>query len=135
MALSDYLTSEEWNACFYRLNTQTRGETVNFGVIMRETINELLSNGYQFEGLNEKGHKKRQICNGVNAPKILLFMGNPKSLSVCAILEDGRDFIKEHLPHLLFETDAVWEQILPDLKAGEEQIRQARDKAQREKLH
>jgi len=57
------------------------------------TINALLAKGYVFSGLDEKGNKKQQVCNGINAPKILIFLGNVTA-TVSTILR--REESREH---------------------------------------
>ena len=113
MALSDYLTSDEWDACFY---ANIHGGTSNFGESMRNTIAKLLKTRYKFPGLNEDGSKKVQVENGVNAPKVCIWLGNPYNCDVLEILQNGRNFLKQHCPELIGETDEEWDEILKDLK-------------------
>jgi len=112
MALSDYLTGDEWDACFYASMGQHAG--LNFGESMHKTIDALLANGYVFSGLNEKGHKLRQVCNGINAPKVCLFFGNPHNVDVLRILNNGRLFLNQHLPSLVDESDDDWAKQMED---------------------
>lgn len=105
MALSDYLTSDEWDACLYMMQ---RGEDANFGDAMHRTIQSLLSAGYQFAGLYADGNKKQQIPGTNNGKKLCIFLGNPHNCDVAAILDNGRNFIKKHLPDLVGETDEEW---------------------------
>lgn len=106
MALSDYLTGGEWDACFYA--SMGQHYTGNFGSSMGKTINHLLGKGYKFEGLDKDGNKDHQVCNGVNASKVCIFLGNPYGCDILDILENGRNFLKTHAPELVDETDAEW---------------------------
>ena len=106
MALSDYLMGDEWDACFYA--SMGRHNAENFGDSMRKTINLLLSTGYRFPGLNDQGGKRQQIGNGINAKKMTLWFGNPYRVDVLGILENGRSFLKAHVPELVDETDEEW---------------------------
>lgn len=113
MALSDYLTGDEWDGCFYAM--LKKHAAPDFGTSMRMTIDALLAKGYVFSGLDEKGNKKQQVCNGVNAPKILIFLGNPDQIDIPAILNNGRKFVKANIPEALGETDEEWEAFLKSL--------------------
>jgi len=106
MALSDYLTGDEWDACFYASFGQHHAK--NFGESMHKTIDALLSSGYNFPGLDETGSKLRQVEDGVNAIKVCIFLGNPHKVDVLNILTNGRNFLKEKLPSLVDETDEEW---------------------------
>ena len=65
MALSDYLTSDEWDACLYVHFTtnELRGligdPQLNFRESMQIAIDGLLKNGYKFSGLDSNGAKKQ----------------------------------------------------------------------------
>jgi len=85
------------------------------------TINALLAKGYVFSGLDEKGNKKQQVCNGINAPKILIFLGNPDNIDVSVILNNGREFVKKNIPEVLGETDQEWEAMLKGADGPEEE--------------
>lgn len=106
MALSDYLTGDEWDACFYASMGQCQAD--NFGESMRKTIQCLLDRGYVFPGLDETGSKLCQVEGGVNAPKICIFLGNPHNVDVLGCLENGRDFLKRVAAELVGETDEEW---------------------------
>lgn len=108
MALSDYLTDDEWDACFY---AHLNHEASNFGEVMHDTIDALLREGYTFQGLDEKGNKLRQI-HSKNPSKILIFLGNPENYDVLSVIKNGREFLKKHCNHLVAETDAEWEEKL-----------------------
>ena len=108
MALSDYLMGEEWDACFY--TSMGQHHTGNFGESMEKTIKYLLEKGYRFPGLDEAGSKRVQVGNGVNAPKVCIFLGNPYKCDVLGILDNGRNFLKQNAPELVDETDEEWEQ-------------------------
>ena len=118
MALSDYLTGEEWDACFYASMGQHAAN--NFGESMHQTILALLSSGYQFAGLDANGGKRCQVCNGVNAPKVCIFLGNPHEINVLSILDSGRRFLKCHLPALVDETDEEWQEQMEAAKPTQE---------------
>lgn len=111
MALSDYLTGDEWDACFYR-NLLSEDISPSFGHSMKETIQELLKRGHKFPGLNNDGSKKQQVEDGVNAPKIGIFFGNSEGLNVRAILRNGRNFLKENYTDMVLETDEEFEDLL-----------------------
>ncbi len=106
MALSDYLTGNEWDACFYASIGQHVED--NFGTSMHRTIDALLATGYRFAGLNDDGSKSVQVENGVNAPKVCIFFGNPHEVDILAILDNGRRFLEQYLPSLVDETDEEW---------------------------
>jgi hypothetical protein len=114
MALSDYLTSKEWDACFYL--SFGKHSAPNFGASMHLTVDYFLSKGYRFEGLDEKGERVQQVENGVNAPKVLIFMGNPYNLDVEKVVRSGREFVKERFPELLQETDEEFEMFMEDVQ-------------------
>lgn len=106
MALSDYLTNSEWDACFYAsIGQHYEG---NLGKSIHRIIDALLTAGHQFPGLNGDGSKKVQVENGVNAPKLCIFFGNPHEVDILGILDNGRNFLKERLPELVDETDEEW---------------------------
>lgn len=106
VALSDYLTNEEWDACYYVAMIGHKGE--NFGDSMQQTIEALLANNYSFRGLDEHGMKLQQVGDGVNAPKVLIFLGNPNKIDTLPILENGRSFLKQFAPALVVESDEIW---------------------------
>lgn len=106
MALSDYLTSDEWDACFYAFFGQHM--TNDFGASMRMSINRLLSLGYQFPGLDSTGSKLRQVENGVNAEKLLFFFGMIPQEQTNQMLTSGRNFWLKHDPKMVDETDDEW---------------------------
>jgi len=115
MALSDYLTGQEWDACFYAFIGQHAAE--DLGGSMRKTINHLLGLGYRFPGLNDDGSKKVQVENGINAPKVCIFLGNPHGCDILGILDSGREFWKRHDPTMVDETDDEWAEQMQDAKA------------------
>ena len=117
MALSDYLTGDEWDACFYASMGQHASS--NFGDSMHKTISCLLAAGHVFPGLDENGGKLCQVENGVNASKVCIFLGNPYKVDVLACLERGREFLKQTLPDLVDETDEEWAEQMASAKAGE----------------
>jgi hypothetical protein len=114
MALSDYLSGDEWDACFYASFGQHSDS--NLGDSMRKTIDALRSIGYEFEGLDENGQKKCQVGNGVNAHKVCMFVGNPYCVDPLELLTNGRKFLKEHFPSLVDESDCEWERQISDAK-------------------
>ena len=122
MALSDYLTGAEWDACFYASIGQHHCQCQSFGESMHKTIDALLEAGHQFPGLDSSGQKYEQVCNGVNAPKVLMMFGMNKGIDILEILENGRRFLKDKLPALVDETDEEWAQQMIDArsKAAEE---------------
>lgn len=107
MALSDYLTDDEWDACFYASHGINQAE--NFGASMHKTIDKLLEKGYVFRGLDAQGNKAQQIPSG-NSVKVCIWLGNPYNVNVLEVIKNGRKFIKEHCPELLSETDEDFEQ-------------------------
>lgn len=115
MALSDYLTGEEWDACFYlhihdNLRRQKTTEPMmSLGDHMHYLIAELLRRGYKFSGLDENGNKKQQVCDGINAAKFSgLFFGEWQPEPIRQIMESGRNFMKQHCAELVFESDEDW---------------------------
>lgn len=83
---------------------------------MHKTIDKLLESGYQFTGLDEHGHKKIRVDSGINAPKILIFLGNPENCDVKEIVKNGREFIKKHCPDLINETDKEFEELMNEIE-------------------
>jgi hypothetical protein len=127
MALSDYLTSTEWNGMFYMFAGPR--EWHDLGQCMHVVIEELLKVGYCFEGLDEKGQKKEQVGGGVNTTKLaFLFEAlfgrsgyeSRRDIDPLALLADGRAFIKDHAPALLHESDESWEEMYDAAKAEKE---------------
>ena len=110
MALSDYLTSNEWDGCFYLLHGAHRAP--DLGASMRKTIDVLLEKGYEFSGLDKEGNKVQQVDEGVNAPKLLIFLGDADAELLKSCLVNGRKFVQDHLPDLISETDEEWNEIL-----------------------
>lgn len=111
MALSDYLTSDEWDGCFYCFAGQQGNDRKDLGASMRATIAVLLAKGYKFQGLDEHGNKYAHVTGTNNADKLItaMFGGNVDFRKVLVI---GRNFIKAHAPSLLTETDEEWEAII-----------------------
>lgn len=109
MALSDYLTDDEWDACFYYFMYPTKGFT-DLGQAMRQVIENLLTEGYQFEGLDETGNKKRQLPSG-NPSKIMMFFDGAKPDQIIKLMSNGREFLKKNAPKLLLETDEEWTEL------------------------
>jgi hypothetical protein len=105
MALSDYLTDAEWDACFYA--SMGHHASSNFGQSMRKTIDKLIHGGYCFDGLDGGGSKLKQIPSG-NPSKMLIWFGNPDGVDVLEILDNGRNFLKHNCPELVDETDDEW---------------------------
>ena len=132
MALSDYLTGNEWDACFYA--SFNKSAFPDFGASMRHTISKFLEAGYKFPGLTEAGEKSVQVEDGVNAPKILIFLGNPAGVNVREITLNGREYVKEHCPELLGETDEEWTEMVKnadeELAQYEQEIEQAQKQLQ-----
>jgi len=114
MALSDYLTGNEWDACFYA--SFGKSHSNNFGSSMRLTINRLLEEGYKFSGLDKDGNKKIQVENGINAPKVCIFLGNSYDCDILEILKNGRNFLKDKCPSLVDETDKEWNEQITEAK-------------------
>lgn len=118
MALSDYLTGDEWDACFYAMLKKSAAP--DFGTSMHMTIDALLAKGYVFSGLDEKGHKKQQVCNGINASKIMIFFGDTDGIDVVGILNNGRQFVQKNIPELLGETDDEWQAFLKSIPSADD---------------
>lgn len=115
MALSDYLTGDEWDACWYAFFGKHLAP--NFGESMHMTIQALLKSGYVFPGLDDNGNKKEQICDGINAPKFSgMFFHTLSKEEKIQIFDNGRNFLKEHLPSLINETDEEWQEIINETK-------------------
>jgi len=123
MALSDYLTNDEWDGMFY-VFVGPGNEYGDLGACMHTIIEKLLSKGYEFQGLDGEGHKK-EMLGGHNAPKVAYLFsrvfGTPfekDSVDPGKMLLNGRAFIKEHLPELLTESDESWQEFVDALKQG-----------------
>jgi hypothetical protein len=115
MALSDYLTSDEWDACYYAFLGKAAAR--NLGTSMHKTIDALLATGYRFAGLDEHGNKSHYIPCG-NGEKLCMFLGNPHGIDPLTVLDNGRNFLKQHLPDWVDETDEEWS---AQMKAAREQ--------------
>ena len=110
MALSDYLTSDEWDACYYVHYGRMGEGVVSLADSMHKTIDKLLEKGYKFSGLDEKGQKLQQVENGINAEKLVgAMMGTMQLSEAIEIFGKGRAFLKEHCPEMVDETDEEWE--------------------------
>lgn len=107
MALSDYLTSDEWDACFY-VSFSANSSGTTFGATMHKVIDKLLSKGYEFQGLDGSGNKRDQIHGTGNPEKVCIWLGNPRECDTTAILTAGRKFLKKHAPEWVDETDEEW---------------------------
>lgn len=105
MALSDYLSDDEWDACYYASFGQHASS--NFWESMYKTIEALSAAGYEFDGLYADGTRKTQVSSR-NPSKLLIFLGNPNGVDILGILDSGRAFLKKHLPSLVDETDEEW---------------------------
>lgn len=109
VALSNYLTDDEWDACFYA--SMGRSHAPDFGQSVHLTIESLLAVGYRFQGLDEKGQKKDQVPNN-NGRKLLIWLGNPDKVDVVEIYTNGRNFLKKHCPDMVDETDEEFEKAM-----------------------
>ncbi len=112
MALSDYVTSDEWDACFY---VWRAFGIADLGSAMRSTIQHVSAKGYEFRGVTPEGRKLQQVAND-NPKKLVALIGgeNPALLIKC--FENGREFLKRHDPELVRETDDEWAEALAELK-------------------
>ncbi len=108
MALSDYLTDAEWDACYYAFAGQHAAP--NFGESMHRTIESLLQSGYRFTGLDEFGNKRQQLPSNNPRKLCMMWFGDPKptKADIMRIFDSGRAFLKQHLPALVDETDEDW---------------------------
>lgn len=119
MALSNYLTGDEWDACFYA--SMGKCAAPDLTQSMRKTVDHLLKNGYTFEGLDEDGDSVKQVGDGENAPKLATLMGI-ESMDVNKVLEmlnNGRRFISEHCHKLLNESDEDWDRQTKEAGGGQ----------------
>lgn len=114
MALSAYLSGDEWDACFYA--SFGKSQAADFGSSMHMTIDALLAAGYEFEGLDKNGDRVKPIGDIENAPKLLVFFGQCSKAEVLQFLKNGRDFLKKHCPALVNETDDEWNQNLKEFE-------------------
>jgi hypothetical protein len=83
---------------------------------MHKTIEKLLKTGYRFPGLGDDGSKNCQVENGINATKVCIWLGNPYNCNLLEILNNGRNFLKEHCPELVDETDDEWTELIKNEK-------------------
>ena len=109
MALSDYLTDDEWDACFYaNVGPGPDGRTfANFGDCMHAVIDAALATGYRYPGLTDSGEKRSQLASA-NPLKICIWLGNPHDVYILGVLKSGREWMKTHLPAWVTETDEEW---------------------------
>lgn len=114
VAMSDYLTDGEWDACFYA--SMGKHADVNFGASMHRSIDVLIKNGYKFEGLDERGSKKQQVPSG-NPHKVCIWLGNPYKVDLLEVLDNGRNFWKSHFSSIVDETDEEWAEQMAKARA------------------
>ena len=129
MALSDYLTNEEWDACFYAfVGPGPKGQSwTDLGQCMHAVIDAAIAGGYSYDGLTSTGEKKHQIPSD-NPSKILIWLGNPHGVDILGVLRSGRTWIKAHLPDWLTETDEEWAEQCANAAAGHQSTVAPEDK-------
>lgn len=118
MALSDYLSGDEWDACFYAFFGKSQAD--NLGDSMRKTIEVLLASGYRFEGLDDRGYKSLQIEGTNNSQKFMqAFFGEDNGIILSDVIKNGRSFMKNNCPELISETDEEFNIAIASLKLHE----------------
>lgn len=120
MALSDYLTSEEWDAIFYMMaDPNVEEKAQNFGHAMRIQIERLQEAGHVFPGLDAEGNKVKQIAS--DNPEKIFAMLNEDAGKLVDCYAEGRKYLKEHYPGLVFDTDETYEQ---EIKEAREELQE-----------
>lgn len=115
MAISDYLTNDEWDGCYYVFMSQNQ---LNFSEVIRSVVPALYEKGYQVQGLG-RDCSRIQYGWGGNAKKLVAAMCGTGDADLRACVINGRNFIKQHLPELLRETDEQWEAWLKETEPEE----------------
>lgn len=117
MAFSDYLTDDEWDAGFYVYCKGGR----NLSDALHFTADSLIATGYRCPGLTESGGKNHQIKSN-NPYKLVMAMGlgNEYGVDPLEILDNGRTFLKAHLPDLVDETDEEWTSQMEEARSKKE---------------
>jgi hypothetical protein len=117
MAISDYLTEAEWDGCYYVFSHQSRG---SFNDVIHQVVPALYEKGYQVQGLTADC-TKIQTVTGNNTLKLKAAMGNETKVYLEPVIINGRNFIKQHLPELIKETDEQWEAWIKETESNKPQ--------------
>jgi len=94
MALSNWLTRDEWDACFV-MGHKSEKESKGLGDVLRNGIGELVKAGYKFTGIEadeEGNYEKITQCCGDNAPVLGELIDG--SFDVVGRAKNGVRFIK-----------------------------------------
>lgn len=117
MAISDYLTSDEWDGCYYVFAGHDK---LNFMEVIRMVVPALYDKGYTMQGLDRECNRVQTVWSS-NAHKLVAVMaGTQQHIDLRGALINGRNFIKQHLPELLKETDEQWEALLKETEPKEQ---------------
>lgn len=108
MALSNWLTRDEWNAVYFAAVDVARrgeGEFDNLGDRMRLGIGELVKHGYKFRGIDadERGNytKRVQVCAG-NETVLAELIGGYGGFDGLARAKEAIAFASREIPTLDF---------------------------------
>jgi hypothetical protein len=107
--LSNYLSDDEWDALLYLFYGPLADEVEgNMGECFELGIARMMELGYVFEHLDEEGKpdEEKGEVESMNWAKLQIYTaGNPQHLDPLDHVQGGRDFLKEHAPDLLHDTD------------------------------
>jgi hypothetical protein len=127
MAISDYLTEAEWDGCYYVFLGQHTGSLVD---IIKQIVPALYDKGYTVEGLLPDCTLVKTM-SGNNAIKLKAAMGTETKTYLKSVPNNGRNFIKQHLPELIKETDEQWEAWLKETEPEEQPKLSTNDKSRK----
>lgn len=109
VALGEYLSASEWNACYYAFLS---GKYVSFGAAIQGCVADLLAQGYFFHGLDLRGHPRMRIYDSGNERRLAIITREIRTDAKehLEMMDGGRSFLKKHCPRLVRETDAEWKE-------------------------
>lgn len=110
MTLSDCLTDDEWDGCYYIYLLHAKNN-LSIGDVIRAVVRSLYEKGFYCKGIDINGNKLAYVPNN-NDRKLKAALTGVNTYDMQHSLENGRKFIKEHLPEQLGETDDEWKTFL-----------------------
>lgn len=116
MALIDYITSQEFDACFYTFIVDKRP---TFEIAVDETVKNLLHSDYKFEGIDRSGNRVRKVrCDQKTKKLVNIWFKGKGEVDPRTMLNNGREFLKKVNPSLVKETDEEFANIMKTLPVG-----------------
>lgn len=109
MALADYLTDDEWNACLYLYASHSLSGIRDFNAALREAVPLMLRAGLSFKGLDAAGLEVAKVSSS-NAEKFvrMFFYSKTDHALVMSWIGAGRAYLLSRCPSLVKETDEDW---------------------------